>query len=77
MKKTIRQVDFIGWFKDGDRAQKSFVCVVTYDTGRRYHYYGRIPAPVARRLREIGHVVNVSPDFASVVFNAIWAACYE
>lgn len=57
---TIARIDFMAWCPS-TYAIRSFVCCVSYRSGRRLKYYGRVPAPVSRYMREGGCMVYVAP----------------
>lgn len=59
---AIKDVTFMQWWPREN--VYSFVCIVIYASGRRYKFYGRIPATVRRYFRERA--------FSS----APWPSCY-
>lgn len=50
---TIAKIEFLGWRSSSSR-KSSFMCQVSYLSGRHVRYYGRVPAPVSRYMREGG-----------------------
>lgn len=59
---AIKDVQFMKWCPRENVI--SFVCMVTYATGRLYKFYGRIPATVRRYFRE------------RALAHAPWPSCY-
>lgn len=59
---AIKEVQFMNWWLRDN--VYSFVCIVTYASGRRYMFHGRIPATVRRYFRELA------------LARAPWPSCY-